>query len=166
MPLLGDGEKCSCSSGLFPTHFVPQRNSTWGNLSRIKCWIISDYFFDVCLDPTAGLTTSYQGRCILAASTIFLPCLCSEPLCTTAQDFHNLLNPLYFNHQWESAMGTSCAVVLLLALIFPLLVFPKCCLSFDVTYSMMVFQSSNLLNSAGTGCWSVFFRHFWQAVLT
>lgn len=46
-------------------------------------------------------------------------------------------------------MGSSYAVVLLLALIFPWLVFPKCCLSFDVTYSMMVFQSGNLLSSAG-----------------
>lgn len=46
-------------------------------------------------------------------------------------------------------MGSSYAVVLLLALIFPLLVFPKCVLSFDVTYSMMVFHSSNLLSSAG-----------------
>lgn len=38
-------------------------------------------------------------------------------------------------------------MLLLLALIFSLLFFPKCCLCFGVTYSVMVFQSSNLLSS-------------------
>lgn len=45
--------------------------------------------------------------------------------------------------------GTPGSVFLLLPVIFSLLFFPKCCLSFDAVSSKVVFQSSTLLSSAG-----------------
>lgn len=165
MPLLGDGGKCSCSPGRSPTYFLPHRNPTWGSLSRAKYWIISlsDHFL-MCvwtsqLDPPQ---ITRVGACWLQISSLLLLRISLHNCPRSSQS----TEPLCFNHQWESAMGSSRAVVLLFSPIFPLLFFPKCCLSLDVTCSMMVFQSSNLLKLSETGCWSVFLRHFWQAVLS